>query len=70
MVIDFTATWCGPCKSMEPAIKEFVAKYTEVEFIKIDVDKFTVILFSFFRLRKIYDELKEIVSKKVLNQFP
>ncbi|KAI9170095.1 hypothetical protein LWI28_022504 [Acer negundo] len=47
LVIDFTATWCGPCKSMEPAIKEFVAKYTEVEFIKIDVDKFKEIAKQF-----------------------
>ncbi|KAI9169097.1 hypothetical protein LWI28_006896 [Acer negundo] len=47
LVVDFTATWCGPCKSMEPAIKEFVAKYTEVEFIKIDVDKFEEIAKQF-----------------------
>ncbi|KAK2636295.1 hypothetical protein Ddye_031087 [Dipteronia dyeriana] len=47
LVIDFTATWCGPCKSMEPVIKEFVAKYSEVEFIKIDVDKFTEITKQF-----------------------
>ncbi|KAK7368138.1 hypothetical protein VNO80_10160 [Phaseolus coccineus] len=39
LVIDFTATWCGPCKNMEPIIKEFAAKYTDVEFIKIDVDE-------------------------------
>ncbi|XP_061336983.1 thioredoxin H2-like [Gastrolobium bilobum] len=39
MVIDFTAAWCGPCKYMDPIIKEFAAKYTEVEFIKIDVDE-------------------------------
>ncbi|XP_057443612.1 thioredoxin H2-like [Lotus japonicus] len=38
MVIDFTANWCGPCKYMDPIIKEFAAKYTNVEFIKIDVD--------------------------------
>ncbi|KAL2543064.1 Thioredoxin H2 [Abeliophyllum distichum] len=39
MVIDFTATWCGPCRYMEPAMNEFAAKYTDVEFIKIDVDE-------------------------------
>ncbi|RDX79730.1 Thioredoxin H2 [Mucuna pruriens] len=39
MVIDFTATWCGPCKYMDPIIKEFAAKYPDVEFIKIDVDE-------------------------------
>nr|KYP65971.1 Thioredoxin H-type [Cajanus cajan] len=39
MVIDFTATWCGPCKYMNPVIQEFAAQYTNVEFIKIDVDE-------------------------------
>ncbi|WVZ11111.1 hypothetical protein V8G54_015641, partial [Vigna mungo] len=39
MVIDFTATWCGPCKQMDPVIRDFAAKYTNVEFIKIDVDE-------------------------------
>ncbi|KAA8529481.1 hypothetical protein F0562_033720 [Nyssa sinensis] len=39
IVIDFTAAWCRPCRSMEPAINGFAAKYTDVEFIKIDVDE-------------------------------
>ncbi|KAK7274691.1 hypothetical protein RIF29_15788 [Crotalaria pallida] len=39
MVIDFSATWCGPCKKMEPIIREFAAQYTDVEFIKLDVDE-------------------------------
>ncbi|CAI9775319.1 unnamed protein product [Fraxinus pennsylvanica] len=39
MVIDFTASWCGPCRYMEPAMNEFAAKYTDVEFIKIDIDE-------------------------------
>ncbi|OIW04782.1 hypothetical protein TanjilG_06371 [Lupinus angustifolius] len=39
MVIDFTATWCGPCKYMDPIIRDFAAKYTDVEFIKLDVDE-------------------------------
>ncbi|CAL0318290.1 unnamed protein product [Lupinus luteus] len=39
MVIDFTATWCGPCKYMDHVIQDFAAKYIEVEFIKIDVDE-------------------------------
>ncbi|KAI9126358.1 hypothetical protein K1719_002779 [Acacia pycnantha] len=39
MVLDFTATWCGPCKMMDPIIKDFAAKYADVEFIKIDVDE-------------------------------
>lgn len=38
MVIDFTATWCGPCKVMDPFVQTLSAKYTDVEFVKIDVD--------------------------------
>ncbi|XP_050271468.1 thioredoxin H2 [Quercus robur] len=39
MVIDFAASWCGPCKFMEPAIHAMASKFTEVEFAKIDVDE-------------------------------
>ncbi|GLT35398.1 hypothetical protein SLA2020_098550 [Shorea laevis] len=39
MVIDFAASWCGPCKFMEPAVHAMANKFTEVEFIKIDVDE-------------------------------
>ncbi|XP_052187969.1 thioredoxin H2-like isoform X3 [Diospyros lotus] len=39
MVIDFSASWCVPCRTMEPVIEEFSAEYTDVEFIKLDVDE-------------------------------
>ena len=39
MVIDYTASWCGPCKFMEPIIKTMASKYTDVSFVKIDVDE-------------------------------
>ncbi|XP_058772401.1 thioredoxin H1-like [Vicia villosa] len=38
MVVEFTATWCGPCKFMDPIFQDFAAKYIKVDFIKIDVD--------------------------------
>ena len=44
MVIDFTATWCGPCKSMEPVIENYATIYADVQFIKIDVDILAVTL--------------------------
>lgn len=34
----FTASWCGPCKSIYPEIEELNNKYTDVNFYKIDVD--------------------------------
>ncbi|GMH19305.1 hypothetical protein Nepgr_021146 [Nepenthes gracilis] len=39
MVIDFAASWCGPCKLMEPAIQSMASKFSDVEFAKIDVDE-------------------------------
>ncbi|KAG9139488.1 hypothetical protein Leryth_024051 [Lithospermum erythrorhizon] len=39
MVVDFAAAWCGPCKFMEPAINTMADKYTDVDFVKIDVDE-------------------------------
>ncbi|KAM0965053.1 hypothetical protein ACFX13_021418 [Malus domestica] len=39
MVIDFTATWCGPCRAMEPILRDYADKFTDVEFVKLDVDE-------------------------------
>ncbi|KAI3722368.1 hypothetical protein L2E82_33404 [Cichorium intybus] len=39
MVVDFSASWCGPCKMLEPFIRSLASKYQEIDFIKIDVDE-------------------------------
>ncbi|KAK7394536.1 hypothetical protein VNO78_15065 [Psophocarpus tetragonolobus] len=39
IVIDFSASWCGPCKFLEPAIHAMSQKFTDVDFVKIDVDE-------------------------------
>ncbi|XP_047088882.1 thioredoxin H2-2-like [Lolium rigidum] len=39
MVIDFSASWCGPCRFIEPAFKEMASRFTDAVFVKIDVDE-------------------------------
>ncbi|KAL9240890.1 hypothetical protein vseg_015059 [Gypsophila vaccaria] len=79
VVIYFTATWCGPCKYMEPTIKELAANYTDVDIVKIDVDELlnvsrefgvqTMPTFMFIRKGKQIDKVvgtnKEELQRKI-----
>ena len=38
LVLDFWATWCGPCKSFAPVFEAAAAKHREITFGKIDTD--------------------------------
>jgi len=39
VLVDFYATWCGPCSMLTPIIEKIAAEHTEIEVIKVDIDK-------------------------------
>ena len=41
ILIDFYATWCGPCKMLAPVLEEVAPEFDDVEFVKVDVDECT-----------------------------
>ncbi|XP_046737721.1 thioredoxin-2 [Diprion similis] len=47
VVIDFFATWCGPCKMIAPKLEELSKELNDVIILKVDVDECEDIAFEY-----------------------
>ena len=39
VVIDFFATWCGPCQMIAPKYEQLAEKFPTITFLKVDCDQ-------------------------------
>lgn len=79
VLVDFWATWCGPCKSIAPHIDELAKEYVgKMKIGKVDVDNnskiptqygvMSIPTIMFFKKGKIMDQLNGAVSKLELKR--
>lgn len=39
VLVDFFATWCGPCRMLGPVLEDLASDRTEVKIVKVDIDE-------------------------------
>ncbi len=68
VLVDFYATWCGPCKQLAPILEQIAEERPDVRIVKVDVDESADLASSFGVVSiptLIYFKNGEVVSQTV-----
>lgn len=38
VLVDFYATWCGPCRMLAPVVSQIAEEHPEIKVLRVDVD--------------------------------
>jgi len=80
VLVDFWATWCGPCRMIAPAVKQMSEKYEgRLSVVKVDVDQSSDLASQYnvasiptlliFKAGEIVDQKVGALSVAVLDEF-
>lgn len=47
VIVDFFATWCGPCKMLGTVLEELSKEREDIKILKIDTDEFSELAMKF-----------------------
>ena len=73
VIVDFFATWCGPCKAIAPKIEEMAnGEFSDLKFLKVDIDEleelaveYNITAMPTFKFIKSGKEVDELVGANV-----
>ena len=79
VLVDFSAEWCGPCKSLAPIVEGLAIEYAgRVKFVQVDIDEsrqtptsfgiMAVPTLIFFKDGEVVDKVTGFKPKAVLSQ--
>ena len=78
VLVDFWASWCGPCKMLAPVLDELANEHPEVAVAKVNVDEEMELALGFrvsaipalmvFKGGKVVNNVAGVQSKKALEE--
>lgn len=79
VVVDFFATWCGPCRMLAPILEDVSENRDDAMFLKVDVDEnyelaksfgiMSVPTVLFFKDGSLVDKSIGLINSEKINQF-